>query len=326
MTKNSLLGVVIIGRNEGERLIKCIQSAREISDLVVYVDSGSADTSVERARELGCLCIELDMAVPFTAARARNVGWRKLAEKHADVQFVHFVDGDCEIISDWVEQALQFFAQHDNHAVVCGRRVERYSDRSIYNRLCDIEWNTPVGEAKACGGDAIIRVSALQAVNGYRDDFIAGEEPEMCLRMRKQSWKIERIDADMTIHDAAMTTFSQWWKRSKRAGFAFALGAYVHGADTERHWVKETLKALVWGGVLPFTILMLSAINAWFLLLIVIYPVQWYRLTRLTYIDADVRAQWSFFIVLGKFAEFTGVCEFYWKKITKRRMHLIEYK
>ena len=106
---------------------------------------------------------------------------------------------------------------------------ERHPDASPYNKLCDIEWNTPVGDAKSCGGDAMMRVSAFRQVGGFDAGVIAGEEPELCVRLRANGWTLERINAEMTLHDAAMTRFSQFWKRAKRAGHAYAEGAAVHG-------------------------------------------------------------------------------------------------
>lgn len=322
----SKLGVVIIGRNEGDRLVRCIESAKLISDDIVYVDSGSCDGSYEKALEMGCSSIQLDMSVMFTAARARNTGWRTLGEANPNIELFHFVDGDCEIITEWVDEAVAYLANDKKCAVVCGRRVERFPEKSIYNRLCNIEWDTPIGVARACGGDAIIRKSAISDVNGYREDFIAGEEPEMCLRLRRYGWTIQRIAVDMTLHDAAMYKFSQWWKRTKRGGFAYALGSYVHGGKLERHWVAETRRAILWGGGIPAIIISLMLIHPLFVCLFGVYFLQWLKLSKVQYIDEPYRKVWSLFTILGKFPEFFGVCEFHFKRLFKKEMKLIEYK
>jgi Glycosyltransferases involved in cell wall biogenesis len=183
------LGVVIIGRNEGERLTLCLESALKATQHVVYVDSGSSDDSVGNAKSLGALVVSLDLSLPFTAARARNIGWRTLLEQHPEIQYLQFVDGDCELCPEWIPVAREFLENNPEFAVTCGRRLERYPQRSIYNQLCDIEWNTPIGEALACGGDAMFTASSLVATNGYRDDVIAGEEPELCVRLRQQGKK-----------------------------------------------------------------------------------------------------------------------------------------
>lgn len=215
----STIGFVAIGRNEGERLKRCLSSLRQISDRIVYVDSGSKDGSVDFARELGVNVVQLDVSQGFTMARARNAGWKRLLEISPGVTHVQFIDGDCELVDSWLPLAQAYTETHANIAVVCGRRRERFPERSLYNRLTDIEWNTPVGEARSCGGDALFRRSVLEAAGGYQEDLIAGEEPELCQRIRREGWKIARIDGDMTWHDADMLSFSQWWKRYVRGGY-----------------------------------------------------------------------------------------------------------
>src|SRR5262245_28643656 len=96
------MGIVVIGRNEGERLIRCLQSAKSHTDDIVYVDSGSTDGSTRTAENLGILVVKLDLAQPFTAARARNEGFAALKALRPDIRFVQFVDGDCELVDDWL--------------------------------------------------------------------------------------------------------------------------------------------------------------------------------------------------------------------------------
>ena len=96
-------GVVVIGRNEGERLKRCLQSISGFIDRVVYVDSGSTDDSVAFVKSLGADVVELDMATPFTAARARNEGSKKLLKRLPALDYLFFVDGDCEVVKDWPE-------------------------------------------------------------------------------------------------------------------------------------------------------------------------------------------------------------------------------
>ena len=155
-------GIVAIGRNEGERLRRCLESVVGRGHAVVYVDSGSTDGSVERARSFGAEVVELDLSVPFTAARARNAGFARLEQVAPDVALVQFVDGDCEVAPGWLDLARAMLDERPDVAVVAGRRRERHRDDTPYNRLADLEWDTPIGEAAACGGDAMIRVKAFR--------------------------------------------------------------------------------------------------------------------------------------------------------------------
>lgn len=213
------LGAVAIARNEGERLQRCLRSLVGACSPVVYVDSGSTDGSVPFARSLGVEVVELDLTKPFTMARARNAGLARLRELRPDIRRVQLVDGDCELVDGWLERAQAWLDAHPETVAVCGRRRERFPERSLYNRLCNLEWNTPVGRARACGGDAMMRMQALEAVGGYQESLIAGEEPELCLRLRQAGGGIERLAADMTRHDAAITRFRGWWTRTLRGGY-----------------------------------------------------------------------------------------------------------
>jgi GT2 family glycosyltransferase len=324
------LAGVVIGRNEGQRLVRCLESLRGQVAVLVYVDSGSTDGSVETARALGADVVCLDLGLPFTAARARNAGrarLRQLAPDEVSGQLVQFVDGDCEVSASWLNTAVAFLDTHQDVAVVCGRRRERMPERSIYNHLCDLEWDTPVGETRACGGDALMRLTAFDAVGGYRDSLIAGEEPELCVRLRAAGWRIYRIDAEMTLHDAAMERFTQWWNRTRRSGYAFAEGAALHGGGSSRHWVNESRRALLWGLLLPLSIIAIACVSAgWGLLLALIYPLQMLRLLIMGKRTVRDNLLQACFHVLGRFPEAFGVLTYWYRRQTGAASQLIEYK
>lgn len=325
MDNTVYIAAIAIGRNEGKRLRTCLVSLGQAAR-VIYVDSGSTDGSPALARELGAEVVDLDMSQPFTAARARNTGLEALRAAGTRPEFVIFIDGDCELQPGFVAEAMAKMQAEPRAAVVCGRRRERHPEASVYNAQCDREWDTPVGEALACGGDALMRMAALDEVGGYDPGLIAGEEPEMCVRLRGRGWSIWRIDAEMTLHDAAMTTFGQFWKRTRRAGHAFAEGAYMHGAAPEYHFVAETKRAAAWGLALPVVIvLLLLTAPALGILALLLYPVQIARLARRAGGD---RAAWqnAALLTVGKLAEGQGVAEFHLRRLLGRRAGLIEYK
>jgi GT2 family glycosyltransferase len=308
------LGFVVIGRNEGERLRDCLRSMASRSEPIVYVDSGSTDGSVELATCLGAVAVELDDRAPFTAARGRNAGFAKLRQIAPETALVQFVDGDCELVEGWIETAHAFLDTHPGVAVVCGRRRERYPDQSVYNWLCDIEWDTPVGEALACGGDAMMRMDALVQVGGYRADVMAGEEPELCVRLRGEGWKIWRLDADMTLHDARIMRFGQWWRRMMRGGHAYAEVSNLHRSSPERFWRRQKLRSVFWAGILPVVVIGASFVHHLGLLAAMLYPVQIARVAVRS--GAGRKSSWvySVFMMLAKFAEFMGILRFWWRR------------
>jgi GT2 family glycosyltransferase len=320
------VGAVVIGRNEGERLVNCLESLLESGlKYLVYVDSGSEDGSIDAAQKLGITTLSLDLSIPFTAARARNEGAELLLKILPSVMYIQFIDGDCELQKNWTQAAVNFLENQSKYAVVCGRRRERFPEASIYNTLCDIEWDTPIGDAMACGGDSLMRAEAFQEVGGFNPSVIAGEEPELCFRLREAGWKVFRLDEEMTLHDAAMTRFSQWWKRSVRAGYAFALGFSMHGDSPERYWRKECLRIYLWGISFPITVVFLSAINSCFILLVFLYVLQIIKL-GIKARKVPKKWHWSSSIVIGKIPEAIGLMKFKINSLLNKQSRIIEYK
>jgi glycosyltransferase involved in cell wall biosynthesis len=319
-------GIVAIGRNEGERLKQCLRSL-PASARIIYVDSGSSDGSDVWAREFGARVVRLDMALPFTAARARNAGFTALLDLEPEIRFVQFVDGDCELATGWLEAAASFFPTHNDVGAVFGRRRERYPERSIYNTLCDWEWDGAIGESGAFGGDVMIRTSAFEAAKGYNETLIAGEEPELALRLRRIGWRVWRLDANMTTHDAAMLHLSQWWRRNVRSGYAFAEGSFLHGASAERHWVWQARRAWLWGVWFPMICLVGSfVLGRWGIAIWLIYPLQMLRQIIRNAGTIRERTIKAIFQVLARFPEGMGQLKFLRNRLLGRSASLIEYK
>jgi glycosyltransferase involved in cell wall biosynthesis len=320
----ALIGAVAIGRNEGERLHRCLESLVDRVGQVVYVDSGSTDGSVELAESLGVHVVNLNLARPFTAARARNEGIAALREIAARTEFVQVIDG-------WLEAAWQVINENDQAAIVCGRRRERFPDSTLYNRLCDMEWDGPAGEVSSCGGDALIRLSAFKEINGYDGLLIAGEEPEMCVRLRAADWKILRIDQDMAWHDAAMSRFGQFWMRAERAGHAYAEGNARHGHRSERFRRREVRSIVFWSFVFPLLVLALAVptFGASCVLAAVAYGRQWIRIRRDRIARGDSKTnsgRYASFVLVGKFGQLTGIAKYWMRRVLRRQSTLIEYK
>ena len=87
------------------------------------------------------------MSLPFTAARARNAGFRRLRKSRPILPTCNSWTATASWIDGWPECALSFLDAHADVGAVCGRRRERYPEQSIYNWLCDREWDGPVGRS-----------------------------------------------------------------------------------------------------------------------------------------------------------------------------------
>lgn len=332
----SLVRAVVIGRNEGDRLRRCLESVRRCGVEGVYVDSGSTDRSLATATSIGFAAITLDPHAPFTAARARHEGYCYLLSKWPDTEYVVFLDGDCELSMAWPAVASEFLDTHQNVGIVAGRRRELYPMRSLYNQLCDIEWDTPVGEAASVGGDSVARVAAYQASGGFNMAIPAGEEPELCARIRAAGWTIYRLDTEMTLHDAAITSFAQWWRRMVRTGY----GSWNVGREHRiREFRKIVRSAFVWGGIVPLTAALIALASLLLgnkaLIYIVLFTLMALILLQSLRIAARTRSPersvklcllHGLFGMLAKVPIVTGVLIAIWRSKRQRPMTIIEYK
>jgi GT2 family glycosyltransferase len=275
--------------------------------------------------------VALDPARAFSAARARNAGLERLLELEPRLEYVQFVDGDCELAKGWLDTALAFLDARGDAAIAFGRRRERFPERSPYNRLADMEWDTPIGEAASCGGDALMRVGPLRAAGGFDASLIAGEEPELCLRLRRSGHRIHRLAAEMTLHDASLLRFSQFWRRAQRAGHAYAEAAWRHGRGPERFGVRRALSSALWAlGVPVLTAVLCVALGRAGALALLAYPVLALRVAqeaRRRGRSLEEAAVAAAVAVPGKFAELSGVVQFLWNHgLRRRETRLIEYK
>ena len=351
------IGVIAIGRNEGDRLRRCLASLVGRGWPIVYVDSASTDGSPAAARELGAEVVDLDMSIPFSAARARNEGFARLLALAPDVTHVQFVDGDCEVVDGWISRAKQELDARPEAAVVCGRRRERFPEASVYNRIADVEWDTPVGEAKFCGGDAMYRVSAFKDVGGFDNTVAAGEEPELCQRLRGKGWKVFRVDAEMTVHDSAMLRLGQFWKRSVRSGYGAMDVAERFGQGQQKTFVGQVRSTTLWALYLPiavigfFTVLgplgllllggpgsvsplslIGSAVGGFGVgvaALVALYLLQIAKMTlrvRKRVKDGRTAAAYATLIMVGKFAQYAGQQQFRRDRKSGKLTRMIDYK
>jgi Glycosyl transferase family group 2 len=330
------LGLVVIGRNEGERLARCLASVADIPRRV-YVDSGSTDGSVALAQSQGVGVVELPVPPHFTAARARNAGLVQLLNGDPDLEFVQMVDGDCEIQRGWIDAGLAELLLDPDLALVYGRLRERYPDKSIYNALCDDEWNSPVGDSPGCGGIALFRVAALRQVDFYNPAMIAGEDTEMSMRLRKRGWRLRRIDAEMAFHDADITRFGQWWTRTRRSGHGFGEMAFLH-PDVRNPNLPRTVRSIfAWGGVMPamlvLAIVLALTLTPWWWIAVGLLLIPWpLRMAQLAKRQARrglsprVARASGVLLMFGKLPQFLGLIGYHLDRLSGRTSRLIEHK
>lgn len=319
------VGVVAIGRNEGARLVACLNALKGRVARVVYVDSGSVDRSVENARAAGAEVVELSSDRPFTAARGRAAGFDALMAGEMP-DYVQFIDGDCRVNPDWIETAVHALESNPDLGLVTGWRREIDAGASVYNDLCEHEWNRPAGEIITCGGDMMLRPAAYQEAGGFDPTVIAAEDDEFCVRLRAADWELLRLAHDMTYHDAAMLRFSQWWQRAVRSGHGFAQVGFMHPP----YFAKEQKRVLFYGGVLPCAALLaLWAFPPALLAILAVYAVSYARTVKGLEEEGMTRSRalhHAVLLTLSKFPNILGMGLFHIRRLKGQGFHIVEYK
>lgn len=219
--------MVVIGRNEGARLVRCLESVRaadypQEKIELIYADTDSTDDSCTVAAKAGAEVVPIRPERPCAAA-ARNAGLRR-----AHHELVHFFDGDTMVVASWFRRGVAAM-KDPNVACVFGRVTEVAPTASVYNFWAHHDWYVPPGPADSCGGNALYLHDALEIVGGFDESLIAGEEPDLCYRIREGQGKlVMSLDQPMIQHDINMTRFAQYWRRCTRTGHGYAEIAHRH--------------------------------------------------------------------------------------------------
>lgn len=253
----SAVGVVVIGRNEGPRVIKALESVPEHVEALVYVDSDSTDGSRYAAEEAGFDTLHLTEPPALCAARGRNAGLDYLRPRLRPDAFVQFVDGDCTLSAGWIERGAAYLEANSAVGIVAGELSELGADRSIFRRILDLEWRGQLGAVPSTGGIFMARGAVLESVGGFDPSLRLGEEADLCGRVRDAGWQVHRIAAPMGIHDSGFRGFADWWKRGVRSGEAIMIASASDQPAIRRGGQRRILSTLTWGALLP--LLMLSS-------------------------------------------------------------------
>lgn len=320
------IGAVAIGRNEGQRLRRCLTSLVGQCDRIVYVDSGSTDGSADLAHSIGAIVVALDTSIPFTAARARNAGFAAL-QTAGPVDYVQFVDGDCAVAPGWVKAARDLLDSNPAIGIATGWRTETDPDRNIFHEMIEVEWHRPAGDIRSCGGDMMVRATAFAAVKGFNSRIIASEDEEFCLRVQDVGLRVHRLPMIMTRHDADMTRFGQWWRRTVRSGHGFA----EVGGIQPSHFLAERRRVWFYGGFCPLLLIGGPVFGLWPIALLALgaYFYNWFRTMQGLRRTGQPLAQASrhaVFLTLSKIANMQGMLTYYLRRLRGADMQIIEYK
>jgi len=276
-----LISIIVIGLNEEKNLKECLSSIFE-SSLggdekleIVYVDSGSIDNSIAIAKSFYNVKVISLQDSPPSAAKGRNLG-----ASITKGDYIQFVDGDSALDKNWIKMALQALELDQSKGVVFGAIEEVDNKNTIYSKVCRFDWYTPPGDYRLCGGNAMWRRDIFIKAGGFDSTLSAGEEPDLCYKVRQNGHRIVCLDAPMVKHDLDMNSFKEYWLRSIRSGYAYSVIAMRFMNMEEKLWLKETIRNFL--DPLLWVIIILSGFSiGWLASLSLLFAFISYRIIRI---------------------------------------------
>jgi glycosyltransferase involved in cell wall biosynthesis len=249
------LTFVAIGYNEAGSIAECIASLRQaapegVSIEILYVDGGSQDASIEVATSAGADRI-LGGDKRRRAAENRNLGLQA-----ARGEFVQFVDGDMTLDPEWARVAVEFLRTHPEVGALCGNIDETRT--GLIARVLELDWRRCEGKVTHVGGAAMFRRDVIEKVGGFPEDMPYGEEPWLCWRIRNElGLGVHQLDRRMVNHDLAFRGFRDYWRRGVRCGETYVEVASRCWHTADKFWLRETLRNIIWSGVILVALLLL---------------------------------------------------------------------
>jgi glycosyltransferase involved in cell wall biosynthesis len=196
-----MISFIVIGRNEGWKLNKCLESIFEVITKnhlkkyeVLYIDSKSTDKSVSFAENYNEVKV-IKLTSDFNAAIARNVGF-----KESNGNVLYFIDGDMEIKADFLAKVYSP-DEGLRYNFVTGNYINKYYDHqgnllhsSPYHNLQEPKKDI------ATGGLFLIERKLWKLVNGMRNDFKRSQDIDFTLRLAKKHIFVTRLPDFAAIH------------------------------------------------------------------------------------------------------------------------------
>jgi len=219
-----MISFIIIGRNEGWKLTKCIESVvntiieNKLTNYeIIYVDSKSADDSIERAQRFAQVKI-FQLTGDYNAAIARNLGADKSS---GDILF--FIDGDMELIP---ESLSNFYTEESSltYPFLSGNWNNFY-----YNQKDEfLRKDNGLGlkenlKTSTVGGLFLIKKDLWYSINGMRNDFKRSQDIDFALRLAKEGTLLLR-KKDFLVYHHMISYFDK-----KRKWKLLLMGADLYG-------------------------------------------------------------------------------------------------
>ena len=238
--KKIFLSVIIIAKNEEERIGKCLDSVMKLkkkySTEIIFVDSASTDRTIEIASKYPIQIYQLNKSKLLNPSAGRYIGTSK-----AKGRYILFIDGDSILIKNFVDRALEIL-KDPKIAAVGGKRIFRKKGESLKIK----EKSTgEIKEYKTIGGTGVYKRESIEKGGTFNPYMGGQEERELCFRIRNLGYKIVKIDIPMEIHINKEMDIEE---ASEKAGYFIGVGQIIRNygfKSITRELIKAQYKALI---------------------------------------------------------------------------------
>lgn len=197
-----MISFIVIGRNEGWKLTKCLQSIfdaishNKLNNYeVIYIDSKSTDDSIQRAKKFEQIKI-FEITGQYNAAIARNIG---ASESKSDVLF--FIDGDMEITNNFLKLVYND-SEGLKYNFVSGQLLEyyynnqgNYINKGLYHKIIGNEKKEAI-----TGGLFLIKKKLWDDIGGMKTKYRRSQDLDLGLRLAKKGILISLKKDIAAIH------------------------------------------------------------------------------------------------------------------------------
>ena len=225
--EHQTLTIIVVALNERDqiqRLMASIRSLRKpeiISVETILVDGGSSDGTGARARETGFTkVVELPAAsIPV----CRNCG---AAESTG--RWLAYVDADCEVAEDWLEQALPLLREHDE--IVLGWPADPPEPATWVQAAWKAHWasknprtellnNRPVvrheGFRMVTTRNMILTRSVFEKLGGFDEELATGEDTDLVFRAYLEGVLVVGLPALRVVHYGEPATLTAFFRQQR---------------------------------------------------------------------------------------------------------------
>ena len=203
------VSVIIPALNSEKTLDACL-NAISLMDYpkekleVILVDNGSTDRTVEIGKKYN---VKVFIKPKVNISSLRNFG-----VKMAKGDIYAFVDSDCLVSKDWLNNALNHLKKDVVAIAGCGPDIP--DDSSWIEKSWFFYKDLEARTVKHLGtGNLLVKKSVFMKVGGFNENLITGEDSEFCRRIREMGYLIISDNKIRSTHLGNPKTLYAFFKK-----------------------------------------------------------------------------------------------------------------